>query len=113
MSVDLSNVTLSELRKLEKNVQKAINTAEARQRKDARAAVEKVAKEYGVPLSELIAEEKAQPKGRKKPTAKKVGGKPKFRNPADPTQTWTGKGRRPQWYVEAIKAGQAEADLLV
>ena len=26
---------------------------------------------------------------------------PKYRNPKDPSQTWTGRGRRPTWIVEA------------
>jgi len=31
------------------------------------------------------------------------GGKvaPKYRNPKDSSQTWTGRGRRPTWIVEA------------
>jgi len=28
-----------------------------------------------------------------------------FRNPTDPKQTWSGKGRRPFWYLKAIKSG--------
>jgi len=28
-----------------------------------------------------------------------------FRNPTDPSQTWTGRGRRPFWYVKAVKNG--------
>jgi len=117
MGLDLSGLTVSELKKLAKNVQKAIDTAEARRRKDARAAIEKVAKEYGVPINELVVDEKtktpAKPKRKKKVGAKKATAKPKFANPSDPSQTWTGKGRRPNWYIEAIDAGKSEADLLV
>lgn len=28
---------------------------------------------------------------------KRAKGTPKYRNPADPTQTWTGRGKRPGW----------------
>lgn len=28
-----------------------------------------------------------------------------FRNPTNPTQTWTGRGRRPEWYIKAVKSG--------
>lgn len=28
---------------------------------------------------------------------RRVAGTPKYRNPADPTQTWTGIGKRPAW----------------
>jgi len=113
MGIDLGKLSLSELRKLAKDVQKAINAAETKRHKEARAAVEKVAKEYGVPITDLLAQDKAKPKRRKKPSAKKTSAKAKYRNPADPTQTWTGKGRRPKWYLDAIAAGKSETDLLV
>ena len=39
--------------------------------------------------------------------------KPKYRNPADPSQTWSGRGKRPRWYVAALAAGKKEKDLLI
>jgi DNA-binding protein H-NS len=44
-------------------------------------------------------------------TASKV--KPKYRNPADPSQTWTGRGKRPRWFNAALSAGKKEKDLLI
>jgi DNA-binding protein H-NS len=29
----------------------------------------------------------------------------KYRNPKDPTQTWTGRGRPSNWLAEALKKG--------
>lgn len=114
MSIDLSTLSVTELRRLAKNVDKAIETAENKRLKEARAAVEKVAKEYGVSIGALVTEEKPKSTAKKaKPAAKKTAAKPKYRNPGDPKQTWTGKGRRPKWYMDAVAAGTAEADLLV
>ena len=31
---------------------------------------------------------------------------PKYRNPADPEQTWSGRGKRPRWLVAAMKSGR-------
>ena len=36
---------------------------------------------------------------------KKAKGPAKYRNPADPTQTWTGRGRHPQWVIDDVKRG--------
>ena len=44
-------------------------------------------------------------------TRRKV--KPKYRNPADPSQMWTGRGKRPRWYSAALAAGKKEKDLLI
>jgi DNA-binding protein H-NS len=38
---------------------------------------------------------------------------PKYRNPALPEQTWSGRGKRPRWFNDALKAGKKEKDLLV
>ncbi len=38
---------------------------------------------------------------------------PKYRNPADPAQTWSGRGKRPRWFNDALKAGKKEKDLLI
>jgi DNA-binding protein H-NS len=39
--------------------------------------------------------------------------KPKYRNPADASQTWSGRGKRPRWYSAALAAGKKEKDLLI
>lgn len=37
---------------------------------------------------------------------------PKYRNPADKTQTWTGRGRAPAWVVELYEQGKLEKALI-
>jgi DNA-binding protein H-NS len=31
---------------------------------------------------------------------------PKYRNPANPDETWAGRGLRPRWLVAALKSGK-------
>lgn len=38
---------------------------------------------------------------------------PKYRNPADSEQTWSGRGKRPRWFNAALKAGKKEKDLAI
>jgi DNA-binding protein H-NS len=37
---------------------------------------------------------------------------PKYRNPADPQQTWTGRGRSPQWVQALREAGALDSALI-
>lgn len=37
----------------------------------------------------------------------------KFRNPYDPSQTWSGFGRKPQWFVQYLSGGGREEDLAI
>jgi DNA-binding protein H-NS len=38
---------------------------------------------------------------------------PKFRNPEDPSITWSGRGRHPRWVNELLAAGRAIDDFLI
>ncbi|MGC8201081.1 H-NS family nucleoid-associated regulatory protein [Aliiroseovarius sp. PTFE2010] len=37
----------------------------------------------------------------------------KYRNPDDATQTWTGRGRKPNWIVEALAKGKSLDDFAI
>lgn len=102
---DLDDLSLSELKSLQKKVNKAIESYEDRQKNQALAALEAKAKEMGFSLSELTG---ATPgKAKRKPAA------PKYRHPEDPDVTWTGKGRQPAWFKQAVTSGTSPDDLLV
>ena len=38
---------------------------------------------------------------------------PKFRNPAEPHQTWSGRGKRPHWVTELLNAGRSIQDFQI
>lgn len=38
---------------------------------------------------------------------------PRFRNPSDPSQTWSGMGRKPQWFINHLQHGGSEQDMLI
>lgn len=54
--------------------------------------------------------------GKKSAAKKKYGPTtlpPKYRNPADPTETWHGRGPRPEWLIELIDAGREKEEFLI
>lgn len=68
-------------------------------RRELRAQFAKEAAERGFDLAELVSGMKA------KKTDKRTG-KATYRNPANPSETWTGWGRRPRWLEGQLKAGK-------
>lgn len=40
-------------------------------------------------------------------------GIPKYRNPSDPDQTWTGRGKRPVWLTKIVETGTPLESLLI
>ncbi|MCE8512123.1 H-NS histone family protein [Ruegeria pomeroyi] len=103
MGHDLSGMTRKELINLRDKVDAAIKTAEQRERQEALKAAEKAAAEFGFSLAELSGETRKSTKGTK--------AQPKYRNPANPEQTWSGRGRKPQWVHDAIQSGADISDL--
>lgn len=100
MEFDMDKLSLRELRDLRNKIDRAISTFEDRRKREALAAVETAAREFGFSLAELA-------------DAKSSRGKvaPKYANPADSDATWTGRGRKPRWVQEALDRGKKLEDL--
>ena len=88
---------------------RAIASYETRKRQEAISAVEQAAREHGFKLAELLGNGKSG-KGRKS-DAGGTAGAAKYVNPDNPEQTWSGRGRRPQWISEALESGRTLEDL--
>lgn len=102
--IDLSKMNHDQLMDLQKDVEKAIRSYEKRRIEEARAAVEARARELGFSLNELT--------GAKAKAGKSIN-PPKYRNPADPDQTWSGRGRQPAWVKAHLAAGKDLAKLKI
>ncbi|WP_170467094.1 H-NS histone family protein [Ruegeria arenilitoris] len=103
MAVNLDKLSRKELLELRDQVEKALIDAEKRERKEALEAAEKAAAEFGFSLCDLAQD--AAPSGKSSKT------KAKYRNPEDPNQTWSGRGRKPQWIHDALQAGADISEL--
>ena len=88
-------LSYAELLKLEARINSAIATRKAEDAKAAKEELRAMAAKAGFELEELF--------GKRGP--KKGKGVAKYRNPKDPAQTWTGRGRKPNWLIDAVKKG--------
>jgi len=114
MTIDLKSMNSKELEKLLGDVKKALQSAKARDRRAALKAAEKAAAEWGFSLTDLADGEKPAKKARKtKAKTAKPKSKPQFANPADKSQTWTGKGRQPNWFRSAVEKGKTPDDMRI
>lgn len=100
--MDLSSLSLKDLKQLRKDVDAAISSFEDRQREKAYAELEAIAREKGFSLAELA---------NLAPKRKRSASPARFAHPDNPALTWTGRGRRPGWYLELEAAGRAPVDL--
>ncbi|SIN78862.1 DNA-binding protein H-NS [Vannielia litorea] len=113
MAISLKGMSRKELEKLKADVDKALEKAAEEDKKAAMVAAEKAARAHGFSLDELTG---ATPKRGRKPGAKKASGPkgaPKYANPADKSQTWTGRGRQPAWIKDGLNAGKSLEDFTI
>ena len=102
--IDLNELSLKELKELQTQVSKAITSFSDRKKKEALAELEATARKNGFTLSELTGE---IGKRKRAPAAAK------YANPADPSQTWSGRGRKPRWMQAALLNGQSPEDMMI
>lgn len=122
MSINLESLSAKELAAL-------ITQANQRKKKLAKrkplAAVRKklaaLAKAEGYALTEIFGgrpgKESAAKPGRA-PKVKKAGGKrgkvaAKYRNPAKPEETWSGRGKQPRWLAAEVAKGKQLGDFAI
>jgi DNA-binding protein H-NS len=116
----LSKLSLTELKRQKTRIEAEIARRSVNSKRDLLKKVQKLADEAGVPLSELLGSGKSLKTGKKvkaavpkAPRGNKGKVAPKYRNPADASQTWTGRGRQPLWVAGYIASGKAISDLLI
>lgn len=104
-NINLDDLSLEELKSLQRQVAKAIDSFEDRQKRDALAALEKTAKEHGFNLGDLLGGAAPKVKGTR------AKAEAKYAHPDNPSLTWSGRGRKPQWFADALASGKSPEDL--
>ena len=97
--MNLEKFSLEELKTLQNEVAVAIFNFEKQRKAETLAELKALAHAKGFSLKELL--ESSNGKITKKLAA------PKYADPANPENTWTGRGRKPKWLVAALESGQS------
>ena len=97
---DLSKYSISQLQALEVRVAEELKTRHFLSRSQAREQILHIARAAGISIGQLAAI-----KSSKLPKASPVT--MKYRNPNDPSQQWSGRGRQPTWVKELIETGKS------
>ncbi len=94
-NVDISNLSVAELEALKGSIDTAISSRRQTELVGLREAIEEMLEKAGFTLEEVM---QARP-------AKKRVIEPKYFNPNNQEQTWSGRGRKPSWVEELLASG--------
>ena len=104
--MDLSSLTLAELRDLQQQIPSELKRREVQEKANILNEVRAFAKARGFALEELVGKEVKI----KAPTGKV---KVKYRHPENASLEWTGRGRQPKWVAEWLTKGGSLESLTV
>ena len=122
MPIDINTLSARELDSLINQAKKRKTVLKKRKPlATVRARLKAAAAAEGYTIAELFggagAAAGSEPRAAKAPRAarKGTGAKvpPKYRNPANPEQTWTGRGKQPRWMAEEVSKGKKPEDFLI
>ena len=84
------------------------------QRADAIAQAKKIIVQFDLNARELgLANQVSASIGRKASGDARAIVAPKYRDPQNPENTWTGRGKPPRWLASAIAAGKSKESFLI
>src|SRR5262245_40841713 len=95
MARALERMSLKELQALEVKLRRAKAGVEDRSRSDLRRKIEAMVAEAGFKMSDIF--------GARGGKGRTVAAK--YANPDDPSETWTGRGRKPRWLTAKLQDG--------
>lgn len=109
MAIDLKSLSPKELKALIANAESHMQEARASQVQEVRKKIDALLSGSGLTLADIYPAHG----GRGGKGGKRGAVAPKYRNPEDPSQTWTGRGKRPLWFAAAIKRRGVTAESLL
>ena len=103
--MDLSKLSIDKLRTLIKDAQAEIENRRKTDRKEVLAEIKQLAEKHGFSLNDLVGGSRGgKAKGRSEKSAK-------YQHPDDPSKTWGGQGRQPNWIKEWLASKGSLEDL--
>ena len=118
MAIDINTLSPKELDALINKAKKRKTTLKKRKPiSTVRARLKSAAAAEGYTIEELCGSSAGTatraPRTAKAPRKTGVKVPPKYRNTANPEQTWTGRGKQPRWLAAEVANGRKPEDFLI
>lgn len=101
-AINVDKMSLKDLLALETQLGQAIANARERDKQELKRKMEAMASSHGFSVADLFGG-----RGRGKVSVAK------YANPDNRSETWTGRGRKPNWLVARLKKGGKLADFAI
>lgn len=100
---EINELSIETLKDLQKRINEAVASYDARKDAEKRKAIIELLEQNGFTGEDILNYIKAE---------KTVKTNVLYRNPSNPSQTWVGKGKRPNWFNAALDSGKTKEDMI-
>ena len=108
MAINIDSLSPAELQALIKSAEAQMESARKNHVKEVRAKIDNILAGAGLAIGDVY-----PTRGGKSAKGPKASVAPKYRNPDNASQTWSGRGKRPLWFNEALKKRGVTAESLI
>jgi DNA-binding protein H-NS len=108
MAINIDSLSPAELEALIKSAAAQMESARKNHVKEVRAKIDSILAGAGLTIGEVY-----PTRGGKSAKGPKTAVAPKYRNPDNASQTWSGRGKRPLWFNAALKKKGVTAESLL
>ncbi len=108
--LDFEKISLDELWALHEQISRILSSRIVAEKEHLEKRLKQLHRGEKPKIAALVNSKSTEGK-RDRPRRKYPKVYPKYRNPADPSETWSGRGKQPRWLMSALKSGKSIEDL--
>jgi DNA-binding protein H-NS len=108
--LDFEKISLDELWALHEQISRILSSRIVAEKEHLEKRLIQLHRGEKPKIAALMKSKSAEAK-RDRPRRKYPKVYPKYQNPADPSETWSGRGKQPRWLTSALKSGKSMEDL--
>lgn len=109
-SHQLDKMSVKELNDLDGKIKKVLVSAREREKATIKQKLDAIIEHAGMDISDIA---ELYGIGRSRGARKGTKVAPKYRNPDNKTETWTGRGRQPRWLTAKLSKGGKITDFAI
>jgi DNA-binding protein H-NS len=107
--LDLEAISTDEMWQLHIEIGRLLSIRLTSEKRELEKRLAQLRRENELPQTEVALVRQSQPAERRKyPRVL-----PKYQNPNEPSETWSGRGKRPRWLTAALKTGHSIEDFVI
>jgi DNA-binding protein H-NS len=106
---DLDAMSTDEMWRLHVEIGQVLSVRLTSEKRELEKRLAQLRRERELPQTEVTLSRQSPPRERRKyPRVL-----PKYQNPDEPSETWSGRGKRPRWLTAALKTGHTIEDFII